>query len=161
MLGHLYALRGNSLWKNEPHSVWLTSTIKSVESQLGTSTPARETAFKHFAQGPSEAMARHAAVADLRAITAYCRPGTFPPVTHAYDPLAPSTSLTYYDETYFQDVPRVQSSATRTTPGRQHIPGGFEDDDEAAVDLEGMDPQVLLNHFLDQAQDNGNAVRYL
>ncbi|CAE6444967.1 unnamed protein product [Rhizoctonia solani] len=156
MLGHLYALRANSLWKNEPHSVWLTSTAASIETQLGSTTPEREAAFKHFAQGPSEAMARHATVADLRAISAYCRPGTFPPVTHAYDPLAPSTSLTYYDETYFQDVPRGHSS-TRTTSHRQHMPGEFEEDEGDAVDLEDIDPQVLLNQLLDQAQDNGNA----
>ncbi|KAG8715022.1 hypothetical protein FRC11_006077 [Ceratobasidium sp. 423] len=157
MLGHLYALRANSLWKNEPHSVWFTSTVASVESQLGATTPSREAAFKHFAQGPSEAMARHATVADLRAITAYCRPGTFPPLTHAYDPLAPSTSLTYYDETYFQDVPRGQPSTTRTTSRGEHMPGEFVDDGEDAVDLEDVDPQVLLNHFLDQAQGDGNA----
>ncbi|KAG8727161.1 hypothetical protein FRC12_022743, partial [Ceratobasidium sp. 428] len=42
MLGHLYALRANSLWKNEPHSNWLVSTITSAESQLGSSTPARD-----------------------------------------------------------------------------------------------------------------------
>ncbi|CUA69347.1 Transcription factor 25 [Rhizoctonia solani] len=157
MLGHLYALRANSLWKNEPHSVWLTSTVTSVETQLGTKTPAREAALQHFVQGPSEAMARHATVADLRAISAYCRPGTFPPITHAYDPLAPRTSLSYYDETYFQDVPRGQPSTTRAASHGQHMPGGFQDDDEDDVDLEDMDPQVLLNHFLDQAHHNGNA----
>ncbi|KAJ1308852.1 hypothetical protein OPQ81_004540 [Rhizoctonia solani] len=157
MLGHLYALRANSLWRNEPHSVWLTSAVTSVGAQLGSITPMREAAFKHFAQGPSEAMARHSIVADLRAISAYCRPGTFPPVTHAYDPVTPSTSLTYYDETYFQDVPRGQSSTTGTASHRQHIPGEFEDGDEDDVDLENMDPQVLLNHLMDQAQGNGNA----
>jgi hypothetical protein len=40
------------------------------------------------------------------------------------------------------------------------MPGEFGDEDEDAVDLENMDPQILLNHFLDQAQGNGNAVRY-
>ncbi|CEL59750.1 Transcription factor 25 OS=Homo sapiens GN=TCF25 PE=1 SV=1 [Rhizoctonia solani AG-1 IB] len=157
MLGHLYALRANSLWKNEPHSVWLASTVASVENQLGTENSVRKDALKHFAQGPSEAMARHAIVADLRAISAYCRPGTFPPVTHAYDPLSPSTSLTYYDETYFQDVPKGQPSARTTPQGQQHMPGEFGDEDEDAVDLENIDPQILLNHFLDQAQGNGNA----
>ncbi|KAF8709341.1 hypothetical protein RHS03_02888, partial [Rhizoctonia solani] len=157
MLGHLYALRANSLWKNEPHSVWLTSTVASAEAQLGAKSSMRENALNHFGQGPSEAMARHAIVADLRAINAYCRPGTFPPTIHAYDPLSPSTSLTYYDETYFQDVPRGQSSARTASHDRQHMPGDFADDDGAGVDLEDMDPQVLLNHFLDQAQDNGNA----
>ncbi|CAE6528242.1 unnamed protein product [Rhizoctonia solani] len=156
MLGHLYALRANSLWKNEPHSVWLTSTVTSIQAQLGTTTSARVAASQHFAHGPSEAMARHSTVADLRAISAYCRPGTFPPITHAYDPLAPSTSLSYYDETYFQDIPRGQPSTTRTA-SHQHMPGGFEDDDGDAVNLEDVDPQVLLNHFLDQAQENGNA----
>ncbi|KAF8759615.1 hypothetical protein RHS01_01716 [Rhizoctonia solani] len=138
MLGHLYALRANSLWKNEPHSVWLTSTVASAEAQLGAKSSMRENALNHFGQGPSEAMARHAIVADLRAINAYCRPGTFPPIIHAYDPLG-------------------QSSARTASHDRQHMPGDFADDDGAGVDLEEMDPQVLLNHFLDQAQDNGNA----
>lgn len=161
MLGHLYALRANSLWKNEPHSTWLISTIASAESKLGSPLPNREAAYKHFAQGPTEAMARHASVADLRAISAYCRPGTYPPVSHAYDPLAPSTSLTYYDETYFRNVPRSQSTIN-STGSQQQIPGGFEDEDEELdIGVEGIDPQVLLNHVMDQAEAGGQAVRFL
>lgn len=158
MLGHLYALRANSLWKNEPHSDWLASTVASVESKLGSSSPARDAAYKHFAQGPTEAMARHASVADLRAISAYCKPGTYPPVTHAFDPLAPSTSLTNYDEMYFQDVPRGQPAAGPAAR-QPHVPGAFGDEEgDEDIDLEGMDPQVLLNHVLEQAEAAGQAV---
>ncbi|KAG8679944.1 hypothetical protein FRC09_018603, partial [Ceratobasidium sp. 395] len=155
MLGHLYALRANSLWKNEPHSNWLVSTITSAESQLGSSTPARDAAYAHFAQGSTEAMARHANVADLRAISAYRKPDPNHSVTHAYDPFTPSTSLSNYDESYFQDVPRA-SSSSRGGPGA-NMPGGFLDEDDQDIDLGGVDPQVLINQLMDQAEAGGQA----
>ncbi|KAG9095267.1 hypothetical protein FS749_010776 [Ceratobasidium sp. UAMH 11750] len=154
MLGHLYALRANSLWKNEPHSNWLASTVIAAEPRLGNNTPARDAAYAHFAQGPTEAMARHANVADLRAISAYRTPDPNQAITHAFDPFAPSTSLSNYDETYFQDVPQAGSS--RSGPG-QNMPGGFLDEDDEGVDLDGVDPQVLINQLMDQVEAGGQA----
>ncbi|QRV87832.1 Transcriptional repressor TCF25 [Ceratobasidium sp. AG-Ba] len=151
MLSHLYALRANSLWKNEPHSDWLVSTVTSAEPRLGSSTTARDAAYKHFANGPTEAMVRHANVADLRAISAYPKPDFTHAVTHAYDPIAPSTSLSSYDDTYFQDLPRASVGG----PSRQ-MPGGFDGEDDEGIDLpDNVDPQVLLNHLMDQAEAEG------
>ncbi|KAG8742356.1 hypothetical protein FRC10_001637 [Ceratobasidium sp. 414] len=155
MLGHLYALRANSLWKNEPHSNWLASTVIAAEPRLGSNTPARDAAYAHFAQGPTEAMARHANVADLRAISAYRKPDSNQAVTHAFDPFAPSTSLTSYNETYFQDVPQAAGSS-RSGPGR-NVPGGFLDEDDEDLDLDGVDPQVLINELMDQVEAGGQA----
>lgn len=160
MLAHLYALRANALWKNEPHSIWLVSTVTKVEDRLGSTTSARDIARKHFAEGPTEAMARHASVADLRAISAYRSPKSNLAVTHAFDPIPPSTSLSAYDETYFQDVPRGAPSVGETAENRgQHVPGEFMDDDgELDMDnMEGIDPQVLINHLMDQVEAGDQA----
>ncbi|KAF8607494.1 DUF654-domain-containing protein [Ceratobasidium sp. AG-I] len=153
MLAHLYALRANSLWKNEPHSTWLVSTVTKIEDRLGSTTPARDIAREHFAQGPTEGMDRHANVADLRAISAYRSPKSNLAVTHAFDPIPPSTSLSTYDETYFQDVPRGGAAGDEPANNRgQHVPGEFMDDGDEELDIEGMDPQILLNHLMDQAE---------
>lgn len=160
MLAHLYALRANSLWKNEPHSTWLVSTVTKAEDRLGITTPARDIAREHFAQGPTEAMDRHANVADLRAISAYRSPKSNFAVTHAFDPMPPSTSLSAYDETYFQDVPRGGPSVSEAADNRgQHVPGEFIDDDDE-LDIEGIDPQILMNHLMDQAEAGDQAVRF-
>lgn len=160
MLAHLYALRANSLWKNEPHSTWLVSTVTKIEDRLGSTTPARDIAREHFAQGPTEAMVRHANVADLRAISAYRSPRSDLAVTHAFDPIPPSTSLSTYDESYFRDVPRGGVAGDGPSMDRgQHIPGEFMDDDDNELDIEGMDPQILLNHLMDQAEAGEQAVR--
>lgn len=158
MLGHLYALRANSLWKNEPYSSWLVSTVTSAEHRLGNGTPTRDYAYEHFAEGPTEAMARHANVADLRPISAYRKPDPKQAVTHAFDPLAPSTSLSNYDETYFQDVPRTYPTGGSGATPRQNVLGGFLDEDGQDIDFEDMDAQVLLNHFMDQAEAGGQAL---
>ncbi|KAG8725969.1 hypothetical protein FRC12_023840 [Ceratobasidium sp. 428] len=100
-------------------------------------------------------MARHANVADLRAISAYRKPDPNHSVTHAYDPFTPSTSLSNYDESYFQDVPRA-SSSSRGGPGA-NMPGGFLDEDDQDIDLGDVDPQVLINQLMDQAEAGGQA----
>ncbi|EJU05955.1 DUF654-domain-containing protein, partial [Dacryopinax primogenitus] len=101
LLAHLYAHRSNSLWKNAPYSNWFTDTVSTCLQDLDK--PYHVLTETHMKRRPTPLwICRHLVVADLNSLFSFLPPAVTRDVGMGYDPLPPATSISNYDDAYFE-----------------------------------------------------------
>lgn len=144
LLSHLYAHRAFELWKVPEVAEWLRSaTDAALLKRLASETPpARTRARNAFEDGTPENIVRHVVVAENRAMMAFLSPNAIPRTMVSYDPVPPRTSLSQYDETYFQGV------AIGRRRGRRNQGAPQIDDDEELIQVQEMIMQEIRRQQL-------------
>ncbi|KZT51827.1 DUF654-domain-containing protein [Calocera cornea HHB12733] len=103
LLAHLYAQRSNSLWKNAPYNTWFASTVPTCLVNLDKPYHARVMAEVHMKKRPTPMwICRHIVVADLNSLFSFLPPAVTRDIGMGYDPLPPATSVSTYDDAYFE-----------------------------------------------------------
>ncbi|KZO93809.1 DUF654-domain-containing protein [Calocera viscosa TUFC12733] len=102
LLAHLYAQRSNSLWKNAPYSTWFASAVLSCLVHLDPPSHAREPETQMQKHPTPLWICRHIIVADLNSLITFLPPAVTRDIGMGYDPLPPATSVSAYDDAYFE-----------------------------------------------------------
>lgn len=141
LLSHLYAQRASELWKVPEVAEWLRSTIDgALLKRLASETsPARIRARNAFENGTPESIVRHVIVAENRAVMTFFSPNAVPRTMVSYDPVPPRTSLSQYDEAYFQGV--AIGKGRRRDPGVHGRPA--LGDEEELIQVQEMIMQEI------------------
>lgn len=142
LLSHLYAQRAFELWKVPEVAEWLRCNIDAtlLKRLASETSPVHSRARKAFEDGTPEYIIRHVIVTENRSVMTFLSPNAVPHTMVSYDPLPPGTSLTQYDEAYFQSVAVGQGHRRRGPAVHQRPPPG---DEEELIQVQEMIMQEI------------------
>lgn len=127
LLAHLYAARNAPLWKDSALGEWFSTQCHSVIDGLETGritrlTPSSSpipTAWARETGGIPLWLVRHAFLSE--SYMGWIPPPIAAKLGHAYDPLPPTTGVTFYDEYYRHGL---RSQDATSSPSSYHGAGG-------------------------------------